>query len=155
MEQATNKFPYSEYKLHHIGLVVNNIDKAIIYLESIGIGPFQGINNMKMFTESFKGELNGQPAEWKTSLSFARLGDVELELLEPSEGPQALRESLDATGEGLHHIGFLTDDIDAVIEKGKNAGLEIWTIARSTVKPSFLYFKPTSIGGLAIEFRTP
>jgi len=34
------------------------------------------------------------------------MGGAELELLEPTKGAQALKESLDKTGEGLHHIGF-------------------------------------------------
>jgi methylmalonyl-CoA/ethylmalonyl-CoA epimerase len=151
-EEAGN---FTHAKLHHVGLVVKDIDKTISYLESIGIGPFKGINEEKKFTVSFKGELHGKPAEWKTTISNALLGDVELELLEPTEGPQALKESLDASGEGLHHIGFLVNDLDSAIEKGTRNGLKIWTMSRRTDEPSFLYFEPTETGGLAIELRTP
>jgi len=93
-------------KLHHVGLVVKDIDKTMAYFESIGIGPFK-VGDQRKITIPFKGELHGKPAEWKTTISNADLGGVELELLEPTEGNQALKESLDATGEGLHHIGFL------------------------------------------------
>ena len=105
------------------------------------------------FTVPFKGELHGKPAAWKTTISFAKMGDVELEILEPTEGNQALKESLDATGEGLHHIGFLTDDLDAEIANFKKNKVGIWTIARQAGGGGFLYSDPTPLGGIAIEFR--
>jgi catechol 2,3-dioxygenase-like lactoylglutathione lyase family enzyme len=152
MQQENRKFAYT--KLHHVGVVVKDIDKAMAYFESIGIGPFQ-VGDQRKFTIPFKGELHGKPAEWKTTISNADLGGVELELLEPTEGPQALKESLDATGEGLHHIGFLVDDLNAAEADGKQAGLKIWTSSKRTDGPGFLYFEPGDTGKLAIELRTP
>jgi len=140
-------------KLHHVGVVVKDIKKAIAYFESLGIGPFGEPGRPATFTIPFKGKLHGKPAEWKTTISNARFGDVELELLEPTEGPQALRESLDKTGEGLHHIGFLTDSLDAEIANFKKSGVGIWTIAREEGGGGFLYSDPTPLGGIAIEFR--
>ncbi len=144
-------------KIQHVGVVVKDIKKAIEFLESLGIGPFTapGVKPGKppVFTIPFKGELHGKPAAWKTAISFAKIGDVELELLEPAEGEQALKESLDKTGEGLHHIGFFTDDLDAEIANLKKNGVAIWTIAREAGGGGFLYSCPTPIGGIAIEFR--
>jgi catechol 2,3-dioxygenase-like lactoylglutathione lyase family enzyme len=136
-------------KLHHVGVVVKDIDKAIAYLEKLGIGPFRGEGGKKSFSIPFKGELHGKPAAWTTTISNAKMGDVELELLEPTKGKQALKESLDKTGEGLHHIGFITDDLDAEIANLKKNGVSIWTKA----KGEFLYSNPTPLGGVAIEFR--
>lgn len=151
MEKSTEKFTYK--RLHHVGLVVKDMDKAIAYFESIGIGPFK-VGDQRKFTIPFKGELHGKPAEWKTTISNADLGGVELELLEPTEGNQALKESLDATGEGLHHIGFLVNDLEAAEVKGKKDGLKIWT--KSKMKgTNFLYFEPGETGSLAIELRNP
>ncbi|MHB8104262.1 MAG: VOC family protein [Dehalococcoidales bacterium] len=152
------KIKKSSYaKLQHVGVVVKDIKKAIKYLESLGIGPFKvpGIppGKPQFFTIPFKGELHGKPASWKTTISFAKMGDVELEILEPTEGKQALKESLDKTGEGLHHIGFLTDDLDAEIANFKKNGVKIWTIARQEGGGGFLYSDPTPLGGVAIEFR--
>ena len=140
-------------KLGHVGVVVKDIDKAIAFLEKLGIGPFDVGGGKKTFTIPFEGELRGKPARWKTTISFAKMGDTELELLEPTEGPQALKESLDATGEGLHHIGFLTNDLDAEIENFKKHGIGIWTLAREEDGGGFLYSDPTPLGGIAIEFR--
>ncbi len=140
-------------KLHHVGVVVRDIDQAISYYESLGIGPFEAPGGGKTFTIAFEGELHGKPATWTTTISNARIGDVELELLEPTRGNQALKESLDATGEGLHHIGFITDDLDAEIANLKKNGVGIWTLAREPDGGGFLYSDPTPLGGTAIEFR--
>jgi methylmalonyl-CoA/ethylmalonyl-CoA epimerase len=146
MDKKSSKFA----KLHHVGVVVKDIKKAVAYFESIGIGPFGGPAGQKTMAVSFQGELHGKPAEWTTTISNAKFGDVELELLEPTKGPQALKESLDKTGEGLHHIGFLTDNLDEEIADLKKKGVGIWTISRSM---GFLYTDPSPVGGLAIEFR--
>jgi hypothetical protein len=64
-----------------------------------------------------------------------------------------LQESLDATGEGLQHIGFITDDLDAEIANLKKNGVGIWTLAREPGGGGFLYSDPTPLGKIAIEFR--
>jgi methylmalonyl-CoA/ethylmalonyl-CoA epimerase len=139
-------------KLHHVGVVVKDLKKAIAYFESLGIGPFEGPGCQKTFSVSFKGELHGKPAEWTTTISNADLGGVELELLEATKGNQALKESLDRTGEGLHHIGFITEDLNSEIANFKKNGVGIWTKGAAEGGP-FIYSDPTPTGGVAIEFR--
>ncbi len=140
-------------KLHHVGVVVKDINKAIAYLESLGIGPFVAPGGKRTFSIAFNGELHGKPAKWTTTISNAKIGDVELELLEPTEGDQALKESLDTTGEGLHHIGFITEEMDEEIANLEKSGAGVWTMAREDDGGRFLYSDPTPVGGIAIEFR--
>jgi 4-hydroxyphenylpyruvate dioxygenase-like putative hemolysin len=87
-------------------------------------------------------------------ISNAQIGDIQLELLEPCGGKSALQESLDATGEGLHHIGYITEDIDKDTEALVKKGLKVWTSARMAPGKGFVYFLPTEVGGIAIELRT-
>lgn len=141
--------------LHHVGVVVKDIERAIAHLEALGFGPFVIGERTGIITVTFKGELHGQPAEWKTKVSCTKMGDVELELLEPYEGRQALRESLDATGEGLHHIGWMTTTLLEDVERQKALGAKIWTSSIRDDAPSFVYFEPSSVGGIAIELREP
>jgi methylmalonyl-CoA/ethylmalonyl-CoA epimerase len=147
---ATKKSSFS--KLHHVGVVVKDIKKAVAYFESMGIGPFTGPAGAKYFKVSFNGELHGKPAKWATTISNAKFGDVELELLEPTEGPQALKETLDQTGEGLHHIGFISEDLEREKANFKKNGIGIWTEGQAGA--AFFYSNPSPVGGLAIEFRT-
>jgi catechol 2,3-dioxygenase-like lactoylglutathione lyase family enzyme len=140
---------------HHVGIVVKDIDKAIEHLESLGIGPFKFDDELRTFDIKFKGELHGKPAEWTTRISNALMGDVELELLEPVEGEQALKETLDAQGEGLHHIGWLTTDLQGDIERATAAGSKVWTSSIVPGQPGFVYFEGSEVGNLAVELREP
>jgi len=142
-------------RLHHVGVVVRDLEKAIAQMEALGFGPFMFDENHKTFAIDFKGELRGQPAEWTTLISNARMGEVELELLEPVKGDQALRETLDAEGEGLHHIGWLTTDLQGDMERMKAAGAKVWTSSIVPGQPGFCYFLHSPIGNVAIELREP
>ncbi len=150
--QVPPKSPYG--KMHHVGVVVRNIDLAIAHLESLGMGPFTGTLGAKWSEISFKGELRGKSEEWKLKISNARMGGVQLELLEPCGGNSALQESLDSTGEGLHHIGYLVDNLDNEITRCLRQGLKVWTMSKREGGPGFVYFEPTQVAGIAIELRT-
>ncbi len=149
---GAGKSPFT--KLHHVGVVVRDINKAITFLESMGFGPFEA-GGQKTLTIPFKGELHGRPAEWKTTISNADMGGVELELLEPTEGAQALQESLDAAGEGLHHIGVIVEDMDEALEQQTKAGAKVWTRSRMPGQRNFAYLEGTDIGNIVVELRTP
>jgi methylmalonyl-CoA/ethylmalonyl-CoA epimerase len=152
---ASQEPTYHNTRPHHVGVVVRDIDKAIAHLEALGFGPFKFDDEHKVFAINFKGELHGKPAEWTTKISNALMGDVELELLEPSEGDQALKETLDAQGEGLHHIGWLTTDLQGDIERATARGAKVWTSSFPVGQPGFCYFKGSDISNLAIELREP
>jgi methylmalonyl-CoA/ethylmalonyl-CoA epimerase len=146
---------FHDSRPHHIGVVVKDIDKAIAHLEALGFGPFKFDDEHKVFAIGFKGELHGRPAEWTTKISNAKLGEVELELLEPYVGDQALKETLDAQGEGLHHIGWLTTDLQGDIERATARGAKVWCSSIVPGQPGFVYFEGSEIGNLAIELREP
>lgn len=146
---------FQDTRLHHLGVVVRDIDKAIAHLEALGFGPFKFDDEHKVFALTFKGELHGKPAEWTTKISNAKMGDVELELLEPYKGDQALKETLDAQGEGLHHIGWLTTDLQGEIAKATARGAKIWCSSIVPGQPGFVYFEGSDVGNLAIELREP
>ncbi len=41
-------------KLHHVGVVVKDINKAIAYLEALGIGPFAGAGGQADLLDIFQ-----------------------------------------------------------------------------------------------------
>lgn len=49
--------PFS--KAEHIGVVIRNMDRAVEYYESLGIGPFKPLNH-KLLTQQ---EMLGKPVE--------------------------------------------------------------------------------------------
>ena len=55
----------------------------------------------------------GQPATVSCRLAFFRLGNLDIELIEPGPEPSAWREVLETRGPGFHHIAFRTRNMTA------------------------------------------
>lgn len=145
--------PFKPENYHHVGVIVRDMEKTIEYLTSIGIGPF-GMKDGPLYVEvTFKGELHGKPGEWKVKISNAKIGDAELELLQPSGGESAYQEYLDNHGEGLHHIGYLVDDVPAEMDKLVKQGVKVLTSAVGE-RGGFAYFETDVIGGIITEIRS-
>jgi catechol 2,3-dioxygenase-like lactoylglutathione lyase family enzyme len=67
-------------------------------------------------------DLRGARVSCALALGFARSGNTQIELLQPVRGEGLHVEFLASNGPGLHHLGFLVDDIDAVIALGEANG---------------------------------
>jgi catechol 2,3-dioxygenase-like lactoylglutathione lyase family enzyme len=115
-KRAEDKSAFKNW--HHVGAVVRDINKAIAGLSSLGIGPI-GMPDGQTITEvQLQGEVRGKPAVWKMKISMARVGDLDLELLQPAGGESVLQEFIDSGHEGIHHVAYLVDDF-----QGEAAGL--------------------------------
>lgn len=106
--------------LSHIGIVVENMDKAVEYYSSVfGIGPFNTeIYDLNEFIH------RGQPVNAKVKAAIANAGPVFIELIEVLEGETPHSEFLREKGEGLQHIAFTVDDIDGTLAKLAKDGIE-------------------------------
>ena len=58
-------------------------------------------------------------------VAFFMVGDVRLELIEPTSGDSAVSKYLEKNGEGLHHVAFETDDIVVQLQKARDAGCRL------------------------------
>ena len=67
-------------------------------------------------------DLRGARVSCALELGFARSGNMQIELLRPVRGEGLHVEFLAANGPGLHHLGFLVDDLDAVVALGESSG---------------------------------
>jgi methylmalonyl-CoA/ethylmalonyl-CoA epimerase len=90
-------------KIDHIGIAVNNMDKTLnIYREVYGL-------------EAIKIETL---EDIKVKIAFIPLGEVLIELLEPTEpGAGRIGKFLEEKGEGFHHVAFRVGDIDYTIRR--------------------------------------
>ena len=61
-------------------------------------------------------DLRGSRASCALALGFARSGNMQIELLHPVRGEGLHVEFLATNGPGAHHLGFLVDDLDAVVD---------------------------------------
>ena len=101
-------------KLHHVGIVVKNIQ------ESLG-----------ELTKFLKFETIGIPTligSQKVNVCFMKLGDVNLELIEPVEKNSPVTSFL-SEGGGFHHLCFEVKNINEKISELEKNG------ARLLVKP--------------------
>ena len=138
-------------KLEHVGVVVKDIDKTVKFLKSLGFGSSR--DSESMFEIPFKGEVRGKPMEWRVGIYNIMMGDIELELLQPLEGQDLLREYLDNVGEGIHHIGFATDDIEKATEMMAGMGIKKIMGAPGPEGGGFGYYETNLFGGIIVELR--
>ena len=128
-----------------IAVVVKDIDQAIGYYQSLGIGPFKAVP-MQLTDRWFRGE----PAEFKSKAMIAKLGAVGFELIQPVVGPSSFFEFLEKKGEGIHHLGFYAEDLDAEEEKLVKKGAKVRQKARG-INCGFTHFETDQIGGVTFE----
>jgi methylmalonyl-CoA/ethylmalonyl-CoA epimerase len=138
-------------KLEHVGVVVKDIEKTVKFLNSLGFGSPK--DSESMFEIPFKGEVRGTPMEWRVGIYNIMMGDIELELLQPLEGQDLLREYLDNVGEGIHHIGFATDDIEKATERMAAMGIKKIMGAPGPKGGGFGYYETSLFGGIIVELR--
>jgi methylmalonyl-CoA/ethylmalonyl-CoA epimerase len=96
--------------INHIGIAVRSIDAQRPFYEGTLGAVFEGTEDV---------------ADQKVRVGFFRVGDVRLELLEPSDPSSTIAAFLDKRGEGLHHVAYTVDDIEARIAELKRGGIRM------------------------------
>ncbi len=110
-------------QLMHVGLVVKDMKKAIERFAALGIGPFRELVLPPDAIETYRGK-PFFPAECVT-IQTARIGNVELELIQPIAGESPHKEFLDAKGEGIQHLGFFVKDLAADVKRLAGEGSSV------------------------------
>ena len=144
----TEKSPFS--KVAHIGVVVRDMDKVIEYYQSLGIGPFEPFKSVVAIERKMLGKPIA-PDSIKMKIKIVKMGPVELEFIEPVEGETLWKEFLETRGEGINHLGFLVDDIDAEEAKLIEKGLTVLYRSRFKNGGGAAYFDTGKVGGILIE----
>lgn len=138
------KSPFS--MLTHVGVVVRDMDKAIEYLSSLGIGRFEPHTPRALTERLFR----GNSTDMRLKISTAKIGQVGLELIQPVEGESAAKEFLDRKGEGIQHIGFAVDDLDKEVARLAKQGVKVLMSGR-WAGGGFAYLETDAVGGIIIE----
>ncbi|MEA4883896.1 MAG: methylmalonyl-CoA epimerase [Clostridia bacterium] len=122
----------------HIGIAVSDLDAAIrVYTDTLGIA------------------LNGAETvpEQKVRVAFLPAGETEIELLESTDPEGPIAKFIEKKGEGIQHIAFRVDDIDAALEEMKAKGVRLIDekprYGAGGARIAFLH--PKSTGGVLIE----
>lgn len=96
--------------INHIGIAVRSIDARRPFYEGTLGAVYEGTEEV---------------ADQKVRVGFFRVGDVRLELLEPSDPTSTIAAFLDKKGEGVHHIAYTVEDIEARIAELQENGVRM------------------------------
>jgi catechol 2,3-dioxygenase-like lactoylglutathione lyase family enzyme len=136
--------------LHHLSLVVRDINAAVRFLESVGIGPFTEYPPMAEYTRL---NVPDQDAFFDTRIRCAQIGPVQLQLVQPGKGRSIYRDFLEKNGEGVFHLGFVVPDIDAAEAEAKGMGLAVISSGRRENGSGFSYFDTADTCGVVLLAR--
>jgi methylmalonyl-CoA/ethylmalonyl-CoA epimerase len=94
---------------------------------------------------------------YEGALGFFRVGDVRLELLEPTDPTSTVAKFLDQRGEGLHHIAFTVSDLPLRLAELKQQGLRLIdeTPRNGAHHMRIAFLHPKSTGGVLTELCEP
>ena len=108
-----------------VGVVVRDIEKSMHELTALfGIGPFRVVDCPPAGRED-RQFLNGKLLRFHTRQAFADVGGVELELIQPIEGPTIWADFMATHGPGIHHIRFNAENLEEVIGALDKVGVAI------------------------------
>lgn len=97
-------------KINQLAFVVKDIESA-----NEAFTKLLGIKKVEPFltgdSSISKVVFRGEPTNSRSKLAFLNTPTVQFELIEPDHNPGTMREFLDTTGEGIHHIAFDVDSI--------------------------------------------
>jgi methylmalonyl-CoA/ethylmalonyl-CoA epimerase len=96
--------------LNHIGIAVHSIENQRSFYEGALGAEFEGFEDVP---------------DQKVRVGFFRVSNVRIELLEPTDPASPVTKFLEKRGEGLHHLAFTVDDIQARIAELKESGLRM------------------------------
>jgi catechol 2,3-dioxygenase-like lactoylglutathione lyase family enzyme len=109
-------------KLDQVGFVVRDMQAALALYEPM-FGPFSTMDPGPM---SYN--YRGAEEECDMKLAFGKSGDVEIELIQWLRGGCPHKEFIDAGREGMHHLRFRIDDLDAKVAEAEAIGWRnIWS----------------------------
>jgi len=130
-------------KIDHLGIAVQSLDQAVPYYEkALGL----------------KCERREEVASQKVRTAFFCVGDVHLELLEPTSPESPIAKFLEKNpAGGIHHIAFGTPDVEGQLRQAAAANVKL--INEKPVDGAggklVAFLHPKSTFGVLTEFCMP
>ncbi len=138
--------------LHHVCIVVHDLERSSAYYESIGIGPWHDYPPLEPYLHDLRGP--DPEAFLQLRFRYAELHNAQLQLCQPGPQDTAQRRFLDTNGEGVYHLGFEVDDCDRAEQDAVAAGLRVKSHGRREDGSGFTYFDTSADGaGVVLEVR--
>ncbi|MCA9855324.1 MAG: methylmalonyl-CoA epimerase [Dehalococcoidia bacterium] len=128
-------------RIHHVGLVVQDADEALKFWRDV-IG-LEVTDDRVIDDQGVRGVL-------------LKIGNSEVELLEPTRDDTGVARFLETRGEGMHHLCFESDDVAKELETAASKGIELIDQSpRPGLAGMIGFLHPKSNHGVLVEFATP
>jgi methylmalonyl-CoA/ethylmalonyl-CoA epimerase len=125
--------------IEHIGIAVNNLEKAIDF--------YEGVLGLKCYKIE-------EVTDQKVRTAFLMVGETKIELLESTDPDGPIGKFIEKRGEGIHHIAFAVNRIEEHLARAETLGVKlIDSIPRRGAEGlDIAFLHPKSASGVLIEF---
>ncbi|MDR9401337.1 MAG: methylmalonyl-CoA epimerase [Psychroflexus sp.] len=125
-------------KIEHIGIAVKDMNKAKAVYESLLDEDAYKIENVK--------------SEGVETMFF-KTGESKIELLSATSDDSPIAKYIEKKGEGMHHIAFDVDDIEAEIKRLEGKGYQLLNKEPKTGADNKIiaFLHPKSCNGVLVE----
>ena len=125
-------------KIEHIGIAVKNLEKSNQLFASLFGEPHYKVEEV---------------ASENVKTSFFKSGPNKIELLQATSSESAIAKFIDKKGEGIHHIAFAVNDINAEIKRLQKEGFIVLNEEPKKGADNKLvaFLHPKSTNGVLIE----
>ena len=129
---------YKMNKIEHIGIAVKNLEKSNQLFASLFGEPHYKVEEV---------------ASENVKTSFFKSGPNKIELLQATSSESAIAKFIDKKGEGIHHIAFAVNDINAEIKRLQKEGFIVLNEEPKKGADNKLvaFLHPKSTNGVLIE----
>lgn len=125
-------------KIEHIGIAVKDLESANKIYESL------------LKTPAYKQE---EVTSEGVNTSFFKIGESKIELLAATKEESPIAKFISKRGEGIHHIAFAVDNIEAEIERLQGEGFQLISDKPKPGADNKLvaFLHPKSANGVLVE----
>ncbi|MBQ7741506.1 MAG: methylmalonyl-CoA epimerase [Bacteroidaceae bacterium] len=130
-------------QIEHIGIAVESIEKVLPYFENV------------LGLKCYKTEV---VEDQKVKTAFLKVGEVKLELLEPTSPESTIAAYLEKRGQGMHHMAFRVEDgVANAIAEADAAGIRLIDKAprKGADSMNIAFLHPKSTVGILTELCEP
>lgn len=125
-------------KVEHIGIAVKHLSVSIPLFEKL-------LNTICYKTEMVESE--------KVNTAFFKTGETKIELLESQSAEGVIAKYIEKRGEGMHHIAFAVENIEAEMKRLSAAGFHLLNAVPKIGADNKLvcFLHPKDTNGVLIE----
>jgi methylmalonyl-CoA/ethylmalonyl-CoA epimerase len=128
-------------KIHHVGVVVPDLERALALWQGV-----LGMHLTKRETILDQG----------VKAALLKVGESEIELLEPLSPDNGVGKFLARRGGGLHHVCFATEDVERELAGAKAKGIQlIDQKPRPGLAGMICFLHPKATRGVLVEYAQP